>query len=195
MGVHAPHSSGTCHSGWRRPLQRPAERLSRTKPLPTTLEHARQSLARFEAIDVTGFPEQETTELRAHASQSAGRTRQRAIQRLGNAGDAIRRHSPGIRRTRLRFTLPQRERLRRLSLPPAPDPARARSQPWDTCATDCATTACRPEYLLEKVSEQAQDIADDSLDKSPFTNPLRKFPDFRLRGGPEATARSRSKAR
>src|SRR3981081_4914521 len=34
-----------------------------------------------------------------------------------------------------------------------------------------------PKYLLEKVSTQAQEIADDSLDKSPFTDPLRKFPD------------------
>ncbi len=33
-----------------------------------------------------------------------------------------------------------------------------------------------PKYLLEKVSDQAQGIADDSLDKSPFTEPLRKFP-------------------
>ena len=34
-----------------------------------------------------------------------------------------------------------------------------------------------PKFLLEKVSVQAQNIADDSLDKSPFTEPLRKFPD------------------
>src|SRR5438132_12492637 len=34
-----------------------------------------------------------------------------------------------------------------------------------------------PKYLLEKVSTQAQQIADDPLDKSPFTDPLRKFPD------------------
>ena len=34
-----------------------------------------------------------------------------------------------------------------------------------------------PKYLLEKVSVQAQGIADDSLEKSPFTDPLRKFPD------------------
>src|ERR1035438_10923774 len=34
-----------------------------------------------------------------------------------------------------------------------------------------------PKYLLEKVSNQAQGIADDTLDKSPFTDPLHKFPD------------------
>ncbi len=34
-----------------------------------------------------------------------------------------------------------------------------------------------PKYLLEKVSAQAQQIADSPLDKSPFTDPLRKFPD------------------
>jgi uncharacterized protein (DUF885 family) len=34
-----------------------------------------------------------------------------------------------------------------------------------------------PRYLLKKVSTQAQEIADDSLDKSPFTDPLRKFPE------------------
>src|SRR5258708_20237079 len=32
-------------------------------------------------------------------------------------------------------------------------------------------------YLLEKASTQEQQIADDPLDKSPFTDPLRKFPD------------------
>jgi uncharacterized protein (DUF885 family) len=34
-----------------------------------------------------------------------------------------------------------------------------------------------PRYLLEKVSGQAQEIAGYALDKSPFTAPLRKFPD------------------
>jgi uncharacterized protein (DUF885 family) len=34
-----------------------------------------------------------------------------------------------------------------------------------------------PRYLLEKVAGQAQQIADNPLDKSPFTEPLRKFPD------------------
>jgi uncharacterized protein (DUF885 family) len=34
-----------------------------------------------------------------------------------------------------------------------------------------------PKYLLEKVSSQAQGIADSALDKSPFTDPLHKFPD------------------
>ena len=54
-----------------------------------------------------------------------------------------------------------------------------------------------PKYLLEKVSSQAQGIADDSLDKSPFTNPLQKFPDSvsqadrtRLRGAIEAAVRN-----
>src|SRR5258707_826507 len=34
-----------------------------------------------------------------------------------------------------------------------------------------------PKYLLEKVSVQAEQIADSPIDKSPFTDPLRKFPD------------------
>ena len=34
-----------------------------------------------------------------------------------------------------------------------------------------------PKYLLEKVATQAQQIADGPLEKSPFTEPLRKFPD------------------
>jgi uncharacterized protein (DUF885 family) len=33
-----------------------------------------------------------------------------------------------------------------------------------------------PKYLLEKVADQAQQIADDPMDKSPFTDPLKKFP-------------------
>ncbi len=50
-----------------------------------------------------------------------------------------------------------------------------------------------PKYLLEKVSSQAQGIADDSpddsLEKSPFTEPLRKISRFDSGGGPEAAAR------
>ena len=34
-----------------------------------------------------------------------------------------------------------------------------------------------PKFLLEKVADQAQEIADDSLEKSPFCAPLKKFPD------------------
>ena len=34
-----------------------------------------------------------------------------------------------------------------------------------------------PKYLLEKVAAQAQQVADTPLDKSSFTEPLRKFPD------------------
>jgi len=54
-----------------------------------------------------------------------------------------------------------------------------------------------PKYLLEKVSAQAQQIADSAIDKSPFTEPLRKFLDSipeadrqRLRAGIESVVKS-----
>ena len=50
-----------------------------------------------------------------------------------------------------------------------------------------------PKYLLEKVSIQAQEIADDSLDKSPFTSPVRKFPDSIVEAEQESAARKNRK--
>src|SRR5262249_26829182 len=54
-----------------------------------------------------------------------------------------------------------------------------------------------PKYLLEKVSSQAQQIADSPLEKSPFADPLRKLPDTiseadrkRLRDGIEAAIKN-----
>ncbi len=61
-----------------------------------------------------------------------------------------------------------------------------------------------PKYLLEKVSSQAQEIADESmgaLEKSPFTDPLNKFPESiceadrkRLRAVIEDAVKDRSRA-
>jgi uncharacterized protein (DUF885 family) len=53
-----------------------------------------------------------------------------------------------------------------------------------------------PKYLLEKVAKQAQDIADNAVEESPFSQPLRKFPkevsdadQKRLRAGILATVK------
>jgi len=58
MGVHPPHPARAGHQVGD---DRYNDRLSdfSDKAIGDDLEHTRQALARFEAIDVTGFPEQE----------------------------------------------------------------------------------------------------------------------------------------
>jgi uncharacterized protein (DUF885 family) len=140
------------------------------------IEHTREILARFEALDVTGFPEQERLNdalmirtLRDHLEGSQFKNWEMPADQFGGIH---------LRYASLPAYLPFRNikdyenYLARLHQIPR--------------VLDQATTHMRegmrdhlmpPKYLLEKVSDQAQQIADASLDKSSFTEPLRKFPD------------------
>jgi uncharacterized protein (DUF885 family) len=146
------------------------------KAIADDLEHTRQALARFEAIDVTGFPEQEKLN---HALMLRGLREELdgaqfkdwempATQfggiHLGYAGLAF--DSP------FRNVKDYEDYLSRLHQIP-----RVLDQAMGHMRDGVRDHLMPPKYLLEKVSDQAQGIADDPLDKSPFTNPLRKFPD------------------
>jgi uncharacterized protein (DUF885 family) len=140
------------------------------------LEHTRQSLARFEAIDVTGFPEQEKLN---HALM---------LRSLREALDAAQFKDWEMPATQfggihleyasLAFDSPFRnmkdyeDYLSRLQQIP-----RVLEQAMGHMRDGLRDHRMPPRYLLDKVSGQAQEIADDPLDKSPFTEPLRKFPD------------------
>jgi uncharacterized protein (DUF885 family) len=146
------------------------------KAIAADLEHARQSLARFEAINVTGFPEQEKLN---HALM---------VRSLREALDAAKFKDWEMPATQfggvhlgyasLPFDSPFRsvkdyeDYLSRLHQIP-----RVLDQAMENMRDGLRDHLMPPKYLLEKVSSQAQEIADDSLDKSPFTAPLRKFPD------------------
>jgi len=58
MGIHAAPLPGACHSCGG---QSHNDRLSdlSDKAIADNLEHERQALKKFEALDVTGFPEEE----------------------------------------------------------------------------------------------------------------------------------------
>jgi uncharacterized protein (DUF885 family) len=146
------------------------------KAIADDLEHTRQALARFEAIDVRGFPEQEKLnhalmvrvlrevldgaqfkDWEMPATQFGG-------IHLGYAGLAF--DSP------FRNVKDYQDYVSRLHQIP-----RVLDQAMGHMRDGVRDHLTPPKYLLEKVSGQAQEIADDPLDKSPFTNPQRKFPE------------------
>ncbi len=145
------------------------------KAIADDLEHTRQALARFDAIDVTGFPEQEKLNralmLRSLQESLDGAQfkdwEMPATQfggiHLGYASMAF--DSP------FRNVKDYEDYLSRLHQIP-----QALDQGMGHMRDGVRDHRMPPKYLLEKVSVQAQQIADDSLDKSPFTAPLRKFP-------------------
>ncbi len=146
------------------------------KAIADDIAHTRESLARFEAIDVSGFPEQEKFN---HALMVRG---------LREGLDSVRFKDWEMPATQFGGI-----HLGYASLP-SDSPFRNRKDYEDYLSRlhqmprvlEDAIGHMRdglrdhlmpPKYLLEKVSDQAQGIADDSLEKSPFTEPLRRFPD------------------
>jgi len=146
------------------------------KAIADDLEHSRQALMRFEAIDVTGFPEQEKLNralmLRTlHETLDSAQFKDWEMPATQFGGIHLGYAS-------LPFDSPFRnvkdyeDYLSRLHQIP-----RVLEQAMGHMHDGLLHHLMPPKYLLEKVSTQAQEIADDSLDKSPFTDPLRKFPD------------------
>lgn len=140
------------------------------------LEHTRQALARFEALDVTGFPEQEKLN---HALMV--RSLHEGLERAQFKDWEMPATQFGgihLGYASLAFDSPFRnvkdyeDYLSRLHQIP-----RALDQAMGHMLAGLRDHRMPPKYLLEKVSGQAQEIADDPFDKSPFTAPLRKFPD------------------
>jgi uncharacterized protein (DUF885 family) len=140
------------------------------------LEHTRQALTRFEAIDITGFPEQEKLN-RALMLRSLHETLDSA-QFKDWEMPATQFGGIHLGYASLPFDSPFRnvkdyeDYLSRLHRIP-----RVLEQATGHMRDGLRDHRMPPKYLLEKVSTQAQQIADDPLDKSPFTDPLRKFPD------------------
>jgi uncharacterized protein (DUF885 family) len=146
------------------------------KAIADNLEHTRQALARFEAIDVAGFREQEKLN---HALM------ERSLREALDSAQFKNWEMPATQfggihlgYASLVFDSPFRnvkdyeDYLSRLRQIP-----RVLDQAMGHMRDGLRDHRMPPKYLLEKVSGQAQQIADDSLDQSPFTEPLRKFPD------------------
>ncbi|MFI5113971.1 MAG: DUF885 domain-containing protein [Terriglobales bacterium] len=146
------------------------------KAIADDLDHVRESLKRFAALDVTGFPEPEKLN---HALM---------VRRLRESFEAAPFKNWEMPATQfggihlgyasLAFDTPFRnvkdyeDYLSRLRQIPG-----VLEQAMGHMRDGLRDHRMPPKYLLEKVSVQVQQIADGPLDKSPFTEPLRKFPD------------------
>jgi uncharacterized protein (DUF885 family) len=146
------------------------------KAIADDLEHARQAVARFDAIDVSGFPEQEKLN-RALMLRSLHETLDGAKFKHWEM-PATQFGGIHLGYASLPFDSPFRNvkdydnyasRLHQL--------ARVLEQAEGHMRDGLRDHLMPPKYLLEKVSSQAQEIADDSIEKSPFASPLKKFPD------------------
>jgi uncharacterized protein (DUF885 family) len=146
------------------------------KAIADDLEHTRQSLARFEAIDVNEFPEPEkinrdlmvrslrlTLDGAKFKDWEMPATQFGGIH-LGYAGLPF--DSP------FRNVKDYEDYISRLHQIP-----RVLDQGMEQMRNGLRDHLMPPKFLLEKVSTQAQEIADDPLDKSPFCDPLKKFPE------------------
>ena len=146
------------------------------KAIAEDLKHTREALERFEALDVSGFPEQERLN---HALMVRSlRESLEAAQFKNWEMPATQFGGIHLGYASLAFDTPFRngkdyeDYLSRLRQIP-----RVLEQATGHMRDGLRDHRMPPKYLLEKVSVQAQQIADGPLDKSPFTEPLRKFPD------------------
>jgi uncharacterized protein (DUF885 family) len=140
------------------------------------LEHERQALKQFEALDVTGFPEQEklshalmVRSLRENMESASFKDWDMPATQFGGIH---LQYASMPSDTPFRNAKDYENYLSRLhQIPRVLDQAIAHMR------DGLRDKLMPPKYLLEKVAAQAQQVADASLDKSSFTEPLRKFPD------------------
>lgn len=146
------------------------------KAITADLEHTRQALGKFEALDVTGFPEQErlnhalmVRSLREQLEQARFKDWEMPVSQFNGIHlwyASMPSYLP------FRNVKDYENYLSRLhQMPGRLDQAMAHMR------DGMRDNLMPPKYLLEKVAGQAQQVADAPLDKSSFTEPLRKFPD------------------
>ncbi len=139
------------------------------------LAKTKEFLARFEAIDTTGFAEQDalnkTLMVRALRDNLAG-ARFKGWQMPVNQMGGIHLNSPGFV-TLLQFAgvKDYDDYITRLKLLP-----RAFDQTIDNMRNGMTAGLMPPKFLLEKVVAQAESISATTPEKSPFAQPLDKLP-------------------
>ena len=139
------------------------------------LEHDKQQLTLFEAIDITGFPDDEALNqqlmvrgLRESIEGAQFNDWQMPVNQFGG---------PHLGFASMPSQMPfnsvkdYENYIARLHQIP-----RALEQITANMKLGLANNLMPPKYLLEKVTAQAQNIADGSEEKSPFAEPLSKFP-------------------
>jgi uncharacterized protein (DUF885 family) len=146
------------------------------KAIADDLEHDRQALKQFESLDVTGFPEQErlnyalmVRSLRASVESARFKHWEMPATQFGGVHLEYASLSSYVP---FRNVQDYENYLARLhQIPRVLDEAAGHMR------DGLHDNLMPPKYLLEKVAAQAQQVADTPLDKSSFTEPLRKFPD------------------
>lgn len=144
------------------------------KTIEAELAHNRETLGRIEAIDTTGFPEQEEL------------NKKLLVRSLRESVDGFRfknwempvSHFDGIHQslaamvsdTPFSSVRGYEDYLSRLRQIP-----RVFEQVTANMRQGMKDHLMQPRYILEKVAAQAQAIADDSVEASPFTQPVLKF--------------------
>jgi len=139
------------------------------------VRHAQEALRVFEAIDTTGFPEQErlsqilmVRELREQIEGAKFKDWEMPIDQMNgwHLGYAMLPFD-----TTFRTAKDYQDYIARLHQLP-----RVFSQMTENMRAGLRDHLVQPRYLLEKTVLQAQDIADKPVEDSPFAQPARKFP-------------------
>jgi uncharacterized protein (DUF885 family) len=146
------------------------------KAITGELVHSRESLHRFEAIDLTGFPERERLNqvlmVRSLRMEIEGARFKDWEMPVTQFNGIHLQYASLVVDTPFRNVKDYQDYLARLHQIP-----RGLEQATAHMRNGLRDHLLPPKYILELVSAQAQQIADGSPDKSPFTEPLRKFPD------------------
>ena len=139
------------------------------------IEHDKQQLQVFDAIDTTGFPEDEALnqqlmvrELKQAIEGAQFNNWQMPVNQFGGThlGFASMPSQMPFKAVK-----DYENYIARLHQIP-----RALDQITANMKLGMADKLMPPKYLLDKVASQAQNIADSTEEKSPFTQPLKKFP-------------------
>jgi uncharacterized protein (DUF885 family) len=146
------------------------------KAIAEDLDHARHALAQFEAVDVTGFPEQEKLNQALMVRSLREQLESARFKDWEMPADQFNGIHLGY--ASLPSYLPFRNAkdyenyLSRLH-----QMASRLEQAIGHMRQGMKDNLMPPKYLLEKVAGQAQQVADAPFDTSSFTGPLKKFPD------------------
>ena len=145
------------------------------KSFADQVAHAEQMLHRMEAIDTAGFPEQEELNkvlmvrtLGDSVAWAKFKDWEMPVTQFGGIHLDYASLASEVPLATVKDYENYLSRLRQLP--------RVFDQVTANMRAGMADHLMPPRYLLEKVTLQAQSIADDSLEASPFTQPVLKFP-------------------
>jgi uncharacterized protein (DUF885 family) len=140
------------------------------------VEHEKQQLKLFEAIDTASFPEDEALNqqlmvrrLRLELEGASFNEWQMPETQFGGAHLELASMPRNMPFTTVKDYENYVSRLHQIP--------RALDQITANMKLGMANKLMPPKFLLEKVAAQAQNVADSSDEKSPFTQPLHKFPE------------------